>query len=70
MSTSEGMESLPDTAIPRASMIRAIPDMPAPPMPAKCTRPSWVSGSTPSVPPVTAAAPAGAAARGPLTGHP
>ena len=29
----------------RASMIRAMPDMPAPPMPVKCTRPSWPRGT-------------------------
>ena len=32
--------------IPRASMIRAIPLMPAPPMPTKCTRPSSSAGRT------------------------
>ena len=37
-------ESLPDTAVPLASMMRAIPDMPAPPMPMKWTRPSSPSG--------------------------
>jgi len=31
----DAAESVPDTVIPRASMIRAMPDMPAPPMPVK-----------------------------------
>ena len=31
---------VPVTGMPRASMIRATPDMPAPPMARKCTRPS------------------------------
>src|SRR3984957_6142025 len=43
-SIAEGIASLPDTAIPRASMIRAIPDMPAPPIPTKCTRPRRMAG--------------------------
>ena len=29
-------------------MIRAMPDRPAPPMPTKCTRPSWSAGSSSS----------------------
>ena len=29
-------------------MTRAMPDMPAPPMPTKCTRPSWSSGTVPT----------------------
>ena len=41
----EPAESLPDTVTPRAIMIRAIPDMPAPPMPVKCTRPRSASGT-------------------------
>src|SRR5580692_7061457 len=44
-SIAEGIESLPDTGMPRASMIRAMPDMPAPPMPVKCTRPSRTAGT-------------------------
>src|SRR6516164_9124370 len=44
-SSAEGIASLPDTTIPRASMIRAIPDMPAPPIPAKCTRPRRPAGT-------------------------
>ena len=44
-SSAEGMASLPDTEMPRASMIRAMPDMPAPPRPTKCTRPSWTAGT-------------------------
>src|SRR5580700_423465 len=39
------MVSLPDTSMPRASMIRAMPDMPAPPIPMKCTRPRWTAGT-------------------------
>ena len=39
-SVGESVPSLPLTATPRASMIRAMPDSPAPPMPTKCTRPS------------------------------
>ena len=34
----EMADSLPDTVTPRASMILAMPDMPAPPMAAKCSR--------------------------------
>ena len=45
VSAADAAESLPDTVTPRASMILAMPDMPAPPMPAKCTRPSWSSGT-------------------------
>src|ERR1700730_10484472 len=41
----EGIASLPDTLIPRASMIRAMPDMPAPPIPVKCTRPRRMAGT-------------------------
>src|SRR5579872_4485224 len=41
----DGIVSLPDTPIPRASMIRAMPDMPAPPIPAKCTRPRRMAGT-------------------------
>ncbi len=33
----ESFASLPLTGRPRASSTRAIPDMPAPPMPTKCT---------------------------------
>src|SRR5215471_7690397 len=44
-STGEAAESVPETLIPRVSMIRAIPDIPAPPMPAKCTRPRSSSGT-------------------------
>ena len=40
----ESLPSLPLTATPRASMIRAMPDSPAPPMPTKCTRPSRSAG--------------------------
>ncbi len=47
-SSGESAESLPDTGTPRASMIRAMPDMPAPPMAMKCTfpRPERGTGST------------------------
>ncbi len=38
----ESLASQPDTVMPRASMMRAMPDRPAPPMPTKCTRPSSV----------------------------
>ena len=34
--------------MPRASMIRAMPESPAPPMPTKCTVPSWSAGSSTS----------------------
>src|SRR5690242_3674707 len=44
-SSAESLASLPDTLMPRASMMRAIPDMPAPPRPAKCTRPSRAAGT-------------------------
>ena len=44
-SSAESFASLPDTVMPRASMIRAMPDMPAPPMPVKCTRPSRAAGT-------------------------
>ena len=44
--TLESLASLPDTAMPRASMIRAMPLIPAPPIPTKCTRPSASAGST------------------------
>ena len=44
-SSADSLASLPDTPMPRASMMRAIPDMPAPPMPAKCTRPSRAAGT-------------------------
>src|SRR5580700_9843349 len=44
-SMAEAIASLPDTLIPRASMIRAMPDMPAPPIPVKCTRPSPMAGT-------------------------
>ena len=44
-SCAEVARSLPDTATPRASRMRAIPDIPAPPMPTKCTRPSWATGT-------------------------
>ena len=40
--------SLPLTLMPRASMMRAMPDSPAPPMPTKWTRPSWSAGSSSS----------------------
>ena len=40
--------SLPLTGTPRASMIRAMPESPAPPMPTKCTRPSWSAGRSTS----------------------
>ena len=39
-SAGESMASLPLTGMPRASMIRAMPESPAPPIPTKCTRPS------------------------------
>lgn len=45
--------SLPDTRAPRASMMRAMPLMPTPPIPTKCTRSHSVSvepGSSPSSP--------------------
>src|SRR5580700_8164987 len=44
-SIAEGAESLPDTGMPRASMIRAMPDMPAPPIPTKCTCPRRTAGT-------------------------
>ncbi len=44
--TLESLASLPETGTPRASMIRAIPLMPAPPIPTKCTLPSSSAGST------------------------
>ena len=47
-SVGESVASLPLTVMPRASMIRAIADSPAPPMPTKCTRPSWSAGSSSS----------------------
>ena len=43
--TESAVVSLPETSTPRASMIRAMPDIPAPPRPAKCTRPSSPSGT-------------------------
>ena len=43
-SVGESVPSLPLTAMPRASMIRAMPDRPAPPMPTKWTRPSRSAG--------------------------
>ena len=43
-SVGESLPSLPLTVMPRASMIRAIPESPAPPMPTKCTRPSRSTG--------------------------
>ncbi len=43
--TESALLSLPETCTPLASMIRAMPDMPAPPMPTKCTRPSSSSGT-------------------------
>ena len=45
MSRSLAAASLPETFTPRAIMIRAMPDMPAPPMPVKCTRPSSARGT-------------------------
>ncbi len=45
-SVAESAESLPETGTPRASMTRAIPDIPAPPIPAKWTRPRSLSGTT------------------------
>ena len=36
--TGTSFASLPETSSPRASMIRAMPDIPMPPMPRKCTR--------------------------------
>ena len=45
VSRSLAAASLPETFTPRAIMIRAMPDMPAPPMPVKCTRPSSASGT-------------------------
>ncbi len=36
----EAVESLPDTRTPPDIMIRAMPDIPAPPIAAKCTLPS------------------------------
>ncbi len=46
--SSELRASLPVTRTPRLSRMRAMPDMPAPPTPMKCTRPSssTVTGST------------------------
>ena len=43
-SVRDSLASLPVTVMPRASMIRAMPESPAPPMPTKCTRPSSVGG--------------------------
>lgn len=40
--TGTSLASLPVTRMPRASMMRATPDMPAPPMARKCTRPRLV----------------------------
>ena len=45
----ESLASLPLTGSPRASMIRAMPDIPAPPMPMKCTRPRSSAGTGRSV---------------------
>ena len=64
------LASLPLTAMPRASMMRAMPDRPAPPMPTKCTRPSASAarhlvgdGDPHRRPPRGAQAPCGPAAR-------
>ena len=63
--TTESLASLPLTGSPRASMIRAMPDMPAPPIPMKCTRPSSSAGTAarrpcrrPCSPPSPSASPA------------
>ena len=42
----DSLASLPVTVMPRASMMRAMPESPAPPMPTKCTVPSWSAGSS------------------------
>ena len=47
-STRDSFASLPETRIPRASMIRAMPERPAPPIPTKCTWPSRSAGSSTS----------------------
>src|ERR1700722_1828586 len=44
-SCAEGCASQPETGTPLASMMRAMPDMPAPPMATKCTRPSSATGT-------------------------
>ncbi len=39
--TSDSFRSLPETWYPRLSSTSAMPDMPMPPMPTKCTRAAW-----------------------------
>src|SRR5690606_15916717 len=44
--TPDSLASLPETGMPRARRIRAMPLMPAPPTPTKWTRPSFSAGTT------------------------